>query len=116
MTFRNLYVAAALAVASIVPAQAQTVSPATEVAPARAHRIDLGALKGVAYYTVENAGFRVVATLGEENGQPVRLETLLVPGQSVVLTSPAEQGAVPARVEISRQADDLRVQPVAATH
>lgn len=110
MTFRKLILAGAIAAATFGPAQAQ------ELGPVRAHKIDLGAVNGVAYYTVENGGFHLVATLGQQDGQPVRLETVLAPGQSVVLTSPGEPGAAPARVEISRQADDLRVAAVAATH
>lgn len=111
MNIRTIVLAASLATAGLAgPAIAQ------ELAPARGHSIDLGTVNGVAYYTVENGGFRVVATLGQENGKPVRLEATLGPGQSVVLSTPTEPGTAPARVEITRDADDLQVHAVAVTN
>lgn len=110
MNLRTFALAASLAASAIGPAQAQ------DLGPALAHKIDLGTVNGVAYYTVESGGFHVVATLGQEDGQPVRLETVLEPGQRVVLSTTTEKGAAPARVEISRDADDLRVQTVSVTN
>ena len=70
----------------------------------RAAGIDLGAIAGDAYYTVEPNGFRLVATLAQgDTGTPVRFEALLLPGQSVVLSSPHEAGIAADAVEIVRR-------------
>ena len=110
MNVRHTILAAALALALVAPAAAEGLKPA------QAQRIDLGAVSGVAYYTVERGGFRVVATLtqqGEESA-PVRVETLLVPGQSVVLSTPRGVGQAPESVEIGRRADTLLVRKATA--
>ncbi len=72
--------------------------------------IDLGTLNGVAYYTVEKGGYRVVVTMADATSKAVRFESVLAPGQSVVLSSPAGVGKSPARVEISRAVDSVNVQ------
>jgi hypothetical protein len=77
MNTRRTILAAALALASLAPAQAERLKPV------QAQGIDLGALSGIAYYTVERDGFRVVATLAQgEDATPVRFEALLVPGRA----------------------------------
>lgn len=77
--------------------------------PIKAQSIALGEVFGVAYYTVESEGFRVVTTLAQgETGAPVRMVAVLAPGQSVTLSSLREQGVAPIAIEISRQADTLR--------
>lgn len=98
------------ALAALSFAAAATVAGAAEMAPYRGQRIDLGGVNGVAYYTVEKGGYRVVATLADADSKAVRFEAVLAPGQSMVLSSPAARGAVPARVEISRAADTVVVQ------
>jgi hypothetical protein len=85
--------------------------------PLEAKSIDLGAVSGVAYYIVERDGFRVVAILAEgETGAPVRFETLLAPGQSVVLSTPRDEGPVGRAIEISRRDDQVLVQDAAVTN
>jgi hypothetical protein len=86
--------------------------------PIEARSIDLGELSGVAYYTVERHGFRVVTTLAQgEAGTPVRIVAVLTPGQSVVFSTPRETGGVAFEVEISRQADMVLVRnPAAASN
>jgi hypothetical protein len=96
-----------------------TYSPAAaeRLKPVQAHGIDLGAVSGVAYYTVERGGFRVVVTLaqrGEDATVPVRFEAVLAPGQSVVLSTPRGAGIPPDAVEISRHADTVLVRQGAA--
>ncbi|MFA5958199.1 hypothetical protein [Hyphomicrobium sp.] len=81
----------------------------------RAHKIDLGGVNGVAYYTEEAGRFRVVATLAQQEGLPIRVETVLAPGQSVVLST-AKGQAGSTSVELSRENNDLTVLPVAATN
>ncbi|UOM35910.1 hypothetical protein [Acuticoccus sp. I52.16.1] len=105
MTIRHTALAAVLALAPLAgPALAG------EVGPSRAHPIDLGAVSGVAYYTVEPQGFRVVATLADgAEGTPLRVTSILAPGQSVVLSTPRIAGAVPVELVISREADTLLV-------
>src|SRR4051794_4070890 len=83
--------------------------------PIEARSIDLGELSGVAYYTVERHGFRVVTTLAQgEAGTPVRIVAVLAPGQSVVFSTPREAGGAAVAVEISRQADTVLVRKAAA--
>ena len=48
--------------------------------PIQGRSIDLGMLAGIAYYTVEHEGYRLVATLGSDT--PVRFVATLAPGQS----------------------------------
>jgi len=83
-------------------------------APTIASRIDLGEVSGVAYYTVEPAGYRVVATLAQgEAGTPVRFETVLAPGQRMLLSTPGLGDAEASRVEILRDGDALLVRDAA---
>jgi hypothetical protein len=96
-----------------------TQSPASGegLRPVHAQGIDLGAVSGVAYYTVEHDGFRVVVTLaqrGEDATVPVRLEAVLTPGQSVLLSAARGAGSPPDAVEISRHADTVLVRQAAA--
>ena len=103
-------IAAALALAALATPAVTTPALAQDLKPAEARSLDLGALSGVAYYTVEPAGFRVVATLAEEaDGTPMRVISLLAPGQSVVLSAAGAVGATPREIEISREADTLLV-------
>lgn len=82
---------------------------AGDLAAYRGQTIDLGTLGGVAYYTVEDNGYRVVATLADADSKAVRFEAVLAPGQTIVLSAPAVAGQVPARVEISRNDDRVSV-------
>jgi hypothetical protein len=104
--------AAAVALASF---GSTFVGPASAGGPS-AHKIDLGTVNGVAYYTEEAGRFRVVATIAQEDGQPVRFETVLAPGQSIVLSTAKEGDTGPTSVEISREANDLLVHAVAVTN
>ena len=104
MSLHRIILAAAFTLASIGAAHAN------ELRAVEARSIDLGEISGVAYYTVERDGFRIVATLAQgEAGTPVRFEAVLAPGQSVVLSTPREAGAAPNAVEISRQNDRVLV-------
>jgi hypothetical protein len=101
----RIRLSAVLALAAIFPAivQADTLSPA------RGRKLDLGAFNGVAYYTVETSGFRVVATVARGGDTPVRLEAVLAPGQSMILSSPKSRDEEAARVEITRREDALHL-------
>lgn len=58
------------------------VAVAAELAPINAHSIRLARFDGIVYYTVEQDGYRVVATLasGPED-LPIRFISTLGPGQ-----------------------------------
>ncbi len=90
---------------------------ADELRPTEGRTVDLGEVSGVAYYTVERDGCRVVATLAPgEIGTPMRFEAVLGPGQSVVLSTPRDADAAPSAVQISRQNDQVLVHETAATN
>ena len=111
MTIRRTILATALTLAFAGAAHAG------DFPPLAAKSIELGAVSGVAYYTVEHDGFRVVAILAQgETGTPVRFETLLAPGQSVVLSTPGDEGPVGKTIEISRRDNQVLVQDAALTN
>lgn len=98
MSIRSTLLAASIVLASFGAAHADGLKPLA------GRSIRLGDMSGVAYYTVEPAGFRVVTTLAQgETGAPIRLVSLLTPGQRVVLSTPAR----PDVLEISRAGDSL---------
>jgi len=110
MNIRQTTLAAALALAFIGPAHAEGLKPF------QGQVIDLGDVSGVAYYTVERDGFRVVATLAKKDRDavPVRVVVVLAPGQSLMLSTPREWGTPPDAVEIIRRADTVLVHEAAA--
>jgi hypothetical protein len=111
MTFKRIAVAA-LAVLAL-----GGVAAAGDLKPMHSRSIDLGAMSGVAYYTVEPDGYHVVATLAQNDaGAPVRFETVLVSGQTMTLSTPRAAGMPPVKVEISRTADQIRVLEAVATN
>ncbi len=103
--FRTAALAAALGLTALAPASAETLKPA------QAQPVDLGDVSGIAYYTVERNGLRLVATLAQqaEDAAPLRFETLLAPGQTVLLSTPRAAGAAPEQVEFARQANTVVV-------
>ena len=103
MSIRKTLFAVVFGIASLTAAQAEGLRPI------EAKSIDLGGVSGIAYYTVERDGFRVVATLAQgEAGTPIRVVSTLAPGQRVVLSRPQPAGAI----EISRQGDSVLVRKV----
>ena len=97
---RRALFATAVALAFVGPAHADGLRPI------EAKSIDLGGVSGVAYYTVERDGFHVVTTLAEgDAGTPIRVVSILSPGQRVVLSTPAPAGGI----EISREGDRVLV-------
>jgi hypothetical protein len=100
MSVRNTLLAVAFAMASLGTAHANGLRPI------EAQSIHLADVSGVAYYTVEPNGFRVVTTLAQgEAGTPVRFVSVLAPGQRVVISTPYRAPAL----ELSRQRDELLV-------
>jgi len=97
---RRALFATTVALAFVGPAHADGLRPI------EAKSIDLGGVSGVAYYTVERDGFHVVTTLAEgEAGTPIRVVSILSPGQRVVLSTPAPASGI----EISREGDRVLV-------
>jgi len=78
--------------------------------PRQARTIAFGAHEGVAYYTVEADGYRVVATLPMGvAGSPTRVVATLANGQKIILSVPQGADEVAAEVEIARQGDSLSI-------
>ena len=104
MSIRSMLVVAAFALASLEAAHADGLRPID------AKSIDLGEVSGVAYYTVERDGFHVVTTLAQGMaGTPIRVVSILAPGQSVAFSTP-QAGAL----EISRNGDSVLVRKAKA--
>jgi hypothetical protein len=100
MSIRHLIFATAFTFASLGTAHADGLRPI------EAKSIDLGDVSGVAYYTVQRDGFRVVTTLAQgEAGTPIRVVSVLAPGQRVVLSTSHQTNAL----EISREGDSVLV-------
>jgi hypothetical protein len=98
VSIRNMLFAVAFGIVSLTAARAEGLRPMA------GKSIDLGGISGIAYYTVERDGFHVVATLAQgEAGTPIRVVSILAPGQRVVLSTPQQAGAI----EISRQGDSV---------
>lgn len=105
MSIRKTLLAAVVTIASF------GVAHADGLRPIEAKSIALGEVYGVAYYTVEPDGFRVVTTLAQgEAGTPIRFVSVLAPGQRVVLSTPVQASAL----EISRSGDTLLVRKTTA--
>jgi len=106
MSIRNMFFSAAFGLASLTAAHAEGLRPI------EGKSIDLGGISGIAYYTVERNGFHVVTTLEQgESGTPIRVVSVLAPGQRVVLSTPQQADAI----EISRKGDSVLVRKANAT-
>lgn len=92
------------------PAAAQTLKPMHGVS------LDFGDVTGIAYYTADNEGDRVVVTLARSDGlRPVRFETVLTGDQRVMMSVPSELGAGANSVEIRRSNGRIAVTPLLRT-
>jgi hypothetical protein len=81
--------------------------------PMQATSLDLGAITGVAYYTIADDGFRVVATLaGGEAGTPMRFIATLTSGQGVVVSVPRGLHGTARQLEIKRNGDVVTVSEI----
>jgi hypothetical protein len=104
MSIRSMLVAAAFGLASLLASP--QVTHADGLRPINARSIDLGEVSGVAYYTVERDGFHVVTTLAQGvAGMPIRVVSVLAPGQSVAFSTSHQADAL----EISRNGDSVLV-------
>lgn len=102
-----LAVAAGLvAVAVIAPVRA---AEKAGLRPATAQTINIGYVRGVAYYTPQSDGYHVVATLSVGGGAPIRVGATLQPEQAVSFSVPGAEGATSSLVEIARRGDEVVV-------
>jgi hypothetical protein len=109
-----------LATASLIGGMAAFILAASplhagELPAMAAESIHIGDFSGVFYYTHENDGYRVVATLAEgEAGVPVRFSATLAEGQSATISVPGKLGAPGQDLEISRSGEKLTFTEVGA--
>ena len=101
MSIRSTLFTTAFVLATLGAAHAESLRPI------QAKSIDLGDVSGVAYYTVEPEGYRLVATLGTDT--PVRFVATLASGQSVTLSTPRMLGQLAVEVRFMRRGDELFV-------
>jgi hypothetical protein len=103
MSIRNILFAVAFTLAFLEAAHADGLRPIDGMS------IDLGEVSGVAYYTVGRDGFHVVTTLAQGMaGTPIRVVSVLAPGQRVAFSTPHQADAL----EISRNGDSVLVRKV----
>jgi hypothetical protein len=81
---------------------------AGEMTPRAAQSIDLGPVKGVAYYTVEQNGLQLVATLAaDEQPVPVRVSAILAPEQSLTVGVPGVLGQPETAISFARHGNTI---------
>jgi hypothetical protein len=91
-------------------------STAAELAQGDGRSLHLGPYDGVLYYTVEERGFRVVATLASASDEPpIRFASSLEDGQHIVISVPRAVGLAPMEFEILRTGDVLLVNDKSAS-
>lgn len=85
---------------------------AAELMPDHAHSIALNGVSGVAYYTVVDGSYRMVAVVaaGPES-KPVRFTATLLPEQRVAVSVPGRSGEPEAAIEFVRSGDAVLVSP-----
>jgi hypothetical protein len=83
--------------------------------PVHAHEVNLGGVAGVAYYTVEEDGHRLVVSLqATDTGKPLRFVTTLAPGQHVTLSVPRNAGEPAVDVHFVRHGERIDVNSAGA--
>ena len=83
---------------------------AAELKPIQAASIFLNHVSGVAYYTVEPDGFRVVATVATgQDSAPMRVTATLTDGQKLVFSVPGPVGSSATEMEIARNGSTLSI-------
>jgi len=83
---------------------------ASELAPGNGHTLHLGGFDGTVYYTVEQDGYHVVATLASGAETPaIRFVATLGPGQSLMISVPQAVGEPSLDFEIARIGETLFV-------
>jgi hypothetical protein len=107
MSYRSALIAAVAIVAVAGAAHAETLKPV------QAHKVDLGSVAGVAYYTQEQDGHRLVVSLqASESATTLRFATTLAPGQTVTLSVPRQVGESPVNVHFVRRGEKIEINAV----
>jgi hypothetical protein len=76
---------------------------ASELAPGNGRTLHLGGFDGTVYYTIEQDGYHVVATLASgAEATPIRFIATLGPGQSLTISVPQAVGEPAVDFEIVR--------------
>ena len=83
---------------------------ASELAPGNGRTLHLGGFDGIVYYTIEQDGYLVVATLtSRAKTPPIRFVATLAPGQSMTISVPQAVGEPSLDFEIARIGETLFV-------
>ena len=99
-----------IAAGLLVVFAAAGIAQADELMPMQAKSLALGPVNGVAYYTVGEAGYQVVATLAAgDSGTPVRFVTTLSAGDRISVSVPRAVDEDAVSVEIARLGDAVFV-------
>jgi hypothetical protein len=98
-----------MALAALCLAALALPAHAGELRPLEAGSIELGSFRGVVYYTSLDDGYRVVATLAESEGLPVRFVGTLTESQTLTISVPGKVGEPDQEIEVSRVGDKLVV-------
>jgi hypothetical protein len=101
-TMRNIMAGLAMLGIGAVPLHAG------ELRAKAGESIDLGRFHGVVYYTSEDDGYRVVATIADgEASSPLRFSTTLADNQSATLSLPGVHGEPGHSLKILRSGNTL---------
>src|SRR5262245_28578768 len=104
---RSALIAASVVLAAIASVP---VAHAEELRPIEGKSLQLGDKNGVAFYTVQDRGYHVVAILAGPDGKPLRFESTLLPGQKVVVSVPGSVNTTAQKVEFLRRGNSLLVE------
>lgn len=100
----NKYLALVAVVAAAAPSQAG------EPIPYAGESVEIGTLRGVAYFSKVPGGYRVITTLADgEAGLPIRFEATLSERQRIVISVPGKVDGQSMAVEISRVGQKLAI-------
>jgi hypothetical protein len=109
MSYRSVLPAAVAAIALSGVAHAEALKPV------QARKVDLGSIAGVAYYTVEEEGHRLVVSLkAPETDTPLRFIATLAPEQAVTLSVPRRAGEPSLDVHFVRHGEHIEVRGAGA--
>lgn len=98
----NQMIVAGILILGTAAAQAQ------ELAPMEGRSVTLGALQGIAYYTTQPEGDRVVATLADpDKGTPFQVIATLAPNQRLELSVPRAAGQPAIAVVFERRGEHV---------
>jgi hypothetical protein len=87
------------------PVTAGTTLQWYKITSGHAQSFALGHAVGVAYFTSEPGGLRLVATIGDTGGNPVRFVTTLAPDQMATVSVPRQAGEESIEASFLRKGD-----------